>query len=63
MQAQKILHSAKRDAQLHHAACNFMKAPGNVYHLYEKSNGKTFFSMLSPDVSVIIGGYIVYYLI
>lgn len=47
-QAREVLEQAKRDAQLHHAACNFQKRPGHIYHLYEKPNGQTYFSMLSP---------------
>ena len=34
MQAREILETAKRDTQLHHAACNFTKVPGKIYHLY-----------------------------
>ena len=49
MQAREILETAKRDTQLHHAACNFTKVPGKIYHLYERSCGTTYFSMLSPD--------------
>jgi len=41
--------TAKRDAQLHHAACNFTKIPGKVYHLYEKIDETCYFSMLSPQ--------------
>ena len=41
--------TAKRDAQLHHAACNFTKIPGHIYHLYEKEDESCYFSMLSPD--------------
>lgn len=48
-QAQQVLQSAKQDTQLHHAACNFVKVPGKTYHLYEKKDGTTFFSMLSPQ--------------
>lgn len=73
-QAQQILETAKRDAQLHHAACNFTKVhhmtshdphtaqsihpsthtpprqvPGKTYHLYQRDNGSTHISMLSPD--------------
>ena len=33
---------------LAHAACNFEKKPGKVYHLYER-NGKHQWSMLSLD--------------
>ena len=49
-QALEVLQSAKKDAQLHHATCNFKKIPGHMYHLYERSNGSTYFSMLSPQV-------------
>ena len=45
-----MLQSAKKDAQLHHATCNFKKTPGHMYHLYERSSGSTYFSMLSPQV-------------
>ena len=49
-QAQRILQDAHRDAQLHHAACNFQKVPGTIYHLYERDNGVAYFSMLGPKV-------------
>lgn len=49
LQAREILVTAKRDAQLHHAACNFTKVPGHVYHLYEIPDGTCYFSMLSPQ--------------
>ena len=32
-------------------ACNFVKRPGHTYHLYKKSSGELFFSMLSKEVS------------
>ena len=41
--------TARRDAQLHHAACNFTKIPGHTYHLYEKEDESCYFSMLSPQ--------------
>lgn len=41
--------TAKRDAQLHHIACNFTKVPGHVYHLYEKPDSTRYLSMLSPQ--------------
>ena len=47
-QAREILVTAKRDAQLHHAACNFTKIPGHLYHLYEREDETCYFSMLSP---------------
>ncbi|XP_015115311.1 uncharacterized protein C1orf50 homolog [Diachasma alloeum] len=49
MQAQKVLQEAKEGHMLHHAACNFIKHPGKIYHLYEKPSGQTYFSMLSPE--------------
>ncbi|GLV37776.1 uncharacterized protein CBL_06522 [Carabus blaptoides fortunei] len=46
-QAQKVLIDAKVNSDLHHAACNFKKIPGNTYYLYKKASGQTYFSMLS----------------
>ncbi|XP_046397119.1 uncharacterized protein C1orf50 homolog isoform X2 [Ischnura elegans] len=48
-QAQKVLEDARANSNLHHAACNFLKQPGKVYHLYERPSGQTYFSMLSPQ--------------
>lgn len=47
-QAMKILEESDQNKDLHHAACNFKKVPGHVYHLYRRSSGQTYFSMLSP---------------
>lgn len=33
-QAEGVLSKAHMDQELSHAACNFKKIPGNVYHLY-----------------------------
>ena len=49
LQARDILEVAKRDRQLHHAACNFKKVPGTTYHLYERPDETAYFSMLSPS--------------
>lgn len=49
-QAQRVLEEAKRDADLHHAACNFKKIPGKLYYLYKRPSGQTYFSMLSSEV-------------
>ena len=35
---------------LHHAACNLVKKPGQVYYLYERESGQKYFSLLSPEV-------------
>ncbi|XP_051843890.1 uncharacterized protein C1orf50 homolog [Antechinus flavipes] len=47
-QARKVLEDAQRDAELHHAACNMVKKPGNIYYLYKRDNGQQYFSILSP---------------
>uniref|UniRef100_A0A7N4UZQ8 Uncharacterized protein n=1 Tax=Sarcophilus harrisii TaxID=9305 RepID=A0A7N4UZQ8_SARHA len=47
-QASKILEDAQRDAELHHAACNMVKKPGNIYYLYKRDNGQKYFSIISP---------------
>ena len=48
-EARRILESAKQASDLHRAACNFKKRPGAVYHLYERSEGELYFSLLGPD--------------
>lgn len=48
-QAQEILTQAQKDQLLHRASCNFIRMPGKAYHLYEKTNGSQYFSMLSPE--------------
>jgi len=48
-QAKVVLEEAKRDAELHHAQCNFKKIPGKLYYLYQRSSGTSYISMLSPD--------------
>ncbi len=48
-QARAIMDDAKRDADLHRAACNFVKRPGKIYHLYRKPDDTLYLSMLSPD--------------
>ncbi|GJQ72667.1 hypothetical protein Trydic_g1329 [Trypoxylus dichotomus] len=47
-QAEKILLETKRNKDLHHIACNFVKVPGNIYHLYQRPSGQKYFGMLSP---------------
>ncbi|XP_076237101.1 uncharacterized protein C1orf50 homolog [Calliopsis andreniformis] len=48
-QAENILIEADWNMKLHHVACNFVKHPGNVYHLYERETGQLYLSMLSPE--------------
>lgn len=49
--AMQILQDAKDNTRLHHAACNFNKVPGQIYHLYKRPSGQIYFSMLSPEVN------------
>jgi hypothetical protein len=48
-QAERVLARARRDAELHRAQCSFEKKAGGVYHLYEKTDGTRWFSMLAPE--------------
>lgn len=48
-EARKVLEDGKRDQELHHAQCNFIRHPGKTYYLYKKSAGQTYFSMLAPN--------------
>jgi len=48
-EARAVLEEARQDQDLHHAACQFKRIPGRLYHLYKKADGKRYFSMLSPD--------------
>ncbi|KAJ8960786.1 hypothetical protein NQ318_020080 [Aromia moschata] len=44
-----VIQETKLHNELNHAACNFVKKPGHVYHLYERPSGQKYFSMLSPE--------------
>ncbi len=47
--AREVLEEARQDSDLHRAECRFRKRPGHVYHLYRRSDGTPYFSMLSPQ--------------
>ncbi|MBL9027615.1 MAG: DUF2452 domain-containing protein [Myxococcales bacterium] len=47
--ARSILERAREAGELHRAVCQFKKRPGAVYHLYRRTSGERYFSMLSPD--------------
>jgi hypothetical protein len=47
--AREIIEQASRDVDLIHAECRFHRVPGRTYHLYERSDGRRYFSMLGPD--------------
>lgn len=47
-EARQVLEKTQRDQLLHRAQCNFKRQPGKTYHLYQKTNGSSYFSMLAP---------------
>lgn len=48
-QARRIMAEAQQHAALHRARCSFQKRVGHTYHLYERADGHSYFSMLGPD--------------
>ena len=48
-QARRLLAEAQQHAVLHRARCSFQKRVGHTYHLYERSDGSSWLSMLSPE--------------
>lgn len=48
-EAARTLQEAKAAAELHRATCNFKKVVGQTYHLYRRSDGALYFSLLSPQ--------------
>lgn len=48
-QANDILENASKDSELHKVPCNFVKKPGQIYHLYKRPNGQKLWSMISPE--------------
>ncbi|AGA89410.1 Protein of unknown function (DUF2452) [Thioflavicoccus mobilis 8321] len=47
-EARKVLDEAHEEQALTRAECHFKRRPGQIYHLYRRGDGRTFFSMLSP---------------
>ena len=47
-EAHRVVEEAQRNAALHRAEARFKRYPGRVYHLYERSPGKLYWSLLSP---------------
>jgi Protein of unknown function (DUF2452) len=45
-QARRLMIEAQQHAVLHRAQCSFQKRVGHVYHLYERPDGTSYFSML-----------------
>jgi len=62
-EARSVLEAAQRDQELHRAECRFKRIPGKVYHLYQRNDGSTYFSMLGPQewggkpIHAFIGSY------
>ena len=48
-QARQVLLDASTDELINKAACNFIKKPGKIYHLYKREDGKPYLGMLSPE--------------
>ena len=48
-QAATVLEDARHASELHRATCNFKKRPGAIYHLYRRTDGASYWSMLSPE--------------
>ena len=46
-EARQVLEQTQQDQLLHRAKCNFKRQPGKIYHLYQKGNGTSYFSMLA----------------
>lgn len=49
MQARGILEKAKLEKELHQAACNLMKKPGQVYYYYKRKSGQNYLTIMSPS--------------
>jgi hypothetical protein len=47
-EARRLLVDARAATKLHRAECRFRKRVGAVYHLYERPDGSTYFSMIAP---------------
>ena len=48
-QAREILEKAKLDKELHSAACNLLKKPGQFYYYYLRQSGQKYLSIMSPQ--------------
>jgi len=47
-QAEQVLADAQANAELHRAEARFARHPGKTYHLYERSPGQRYWSLLAP---------------
>ena len=44
-----ILEKAKVEKELHTAACNLNKKPGQIYYYYERKSGQKYLTIMSPS--------------
>ena len=47
--ARAVLDAARESLSIHHARCSFQKRPGHVYHLYARTDGERWLSMIGPQ--------------
>lgn len=47
--ARQILLATQQNQELHRVRCAFRKVPGQLYHLYRRQDGTSFFSLVAPD--------------
>jgi len=48
-QARRVMEKAADSAALHRASCSFQRRVGQTYHLYQRRDGRSYFSLLAPD--------------
>lgn len=46
--AREIMTQAMNDIDLVRVECRFQRVPGKIYHLYQRQDGRRYFSMLAP---------------
>jgi hypothetical protein len=49
MQARGILEKANLEKELHMAACNIQKKPGQTYYYYKRASGQNYLTIMSPS--------------
>lgn len=46
--AKEVMAQALNDIDLIRVECRFQRVPGKIYHLYQRNDGRRYFSMLAP---------------
>ena len=44
-----LIEEAQLNAQLHTIPCSILKRPGQIYHVFQRKDGTTFMSIISPQ--------------